>query len=43
MNVPLLSRRYSFDYTIGPEVQKKYRKYRTSDEDLVAIRGRAAD
>jgi len=43
MNVPLLSRRYSFDYTIGPEVQKKYRQYRTDDEDLVAVRGRAAD
>jgi hypothetical protein len=40
MNIPVLSRRYSFDYTIGPEVQKRFRKYRTSDEDLVAVRGR---
>jgi hypothetical protein len=38
MNVPLLSKRYSFDYTFGNEVQKLFRKYRASDEDLVAVR-----
>lgn len=40
MNVPLLSKRYSFDYTLGSEVQRRYSVYRTVDPRKVAIRGR---
>jgi hypothetical protein len=40
MNVPLLSRRYSFGYTFGSEVQRLYRLRRSVDEQVVAIRGR---
>jgi len=40
MNVPLLSKRYSFDYTFGSEVQRRYSVYRSVDERKVAIRGR---
>jgi hypothetical protein len=40
MNVPLLSERYSFDYTFGSEVQRRYRVYKSVDQRLVATRGR---
>jgi hypothetical protein len=40
MNIPLLSRRYSFDYTFGSEVKRLYHQHRAVDERLVAIRGR---
>jgi hypothetical protein len=40
MNVPLLSKRYSFDYTFGSEVQRRYSGCKSVDERLVAIRGR---
>jgi hypothetical protein len=37
MNVPLLSQRYSFDYTFGKEVQRRYSVCKSVAERLVAI------
>lgn len=40
MNVPLLSRRYAFDYTWGSEVQRIYSRTHDVHHAVVAIRGR---
>src|ERR1700730_3222493 len=40
MNIDLLSRRYSFDYTYGSEVQRRYKQSLTFDETIVATRGK---
>lgn len=41
MNRSLLSRSYAFDYTLGPEVQRNFKKYLSIDEDIVAMRLKA--
>jgi hypothetical protein len=40
MNSSLLSRGYAFDYTFGSEVQRNYRERFSTDETIVAVRGK---